>query len=165
MFHYKIFERWVKTWIILGGIQVSAAFIAFAQQPSVPTWKEEILAMLNKQVEAWNRGDIEGFMQGYWKSDSLLFTSGGNIQRGWNATLEKYQKNYNTKSKMGVLKFTELECTLLSPESAWVFGHWELKRESDRPAGVFTLLFKKFSDGWKIIHDHTSSAPSNTLHR
>ncbi len=158
MFHYKILERWVKTWIILAGTNGSIAFVAFAQQPLVPAWKQEIIIVLNKQVEAWNRGDIEGFMQGYWKSDSLLFTSGGNIQRGWKATLEKYRKNYSTKSKMGILKFSGLECTLLSPESAWVLGHWELKRESDHPSGVFTLVLKKLPDGWKIIHDHTSSA-------
>src|SRR5713101_9631898 len=72
--------------------------------------EKEIDSVLAGQASAWNKGDIEGYMQGYWKSDSLLFTSGGNIQRGWKATLEKYRKNYSTKSKMGILKFSGLEC-------------------------------------------------------
>ena len=117
---------------------------------------KDVEAVLVKQAKAWNNGDIEGYMQGYWKSDSLLFTSGGKIQRGWKATLEKYKKSYGTKAKMGRLKFSQLEINLLSPESAWVFGHWELQRKTDHPQGVFTLILRKFSDGWKIIHDHTS---------
>jgi ketosteroid isomerase-like protein len=87
----------------------------------------------------------------------LLFTSGGKIQRGWKATSEKYRKSYNSKEKMGILKFSGLEFNLLSPESVWIFGHWELTRTSDHPNGVFTLILKKFPDGWKIIHDHTSA--------
>ena len=118
--------------------------------------KDEILSVLDKQTDAWNHGDIEGYMQGYWKSESLLFTSGGNIQRGWQATFAKYKKSYDTKSKMGVLSFSQREVALLSPDAAWVFGHWELHRKKDHPAGVFTLILRKFSDGWKIIHDHTS---------
>lgn len=119
-------------------------------------WKQEIFSVLDTQAEAWNNGNIEGYMQGYWKSDSLLFTSGGNIQRGWQATFKKYKKSYDTKSKMGVLKFSQREVTILSPDAAWVFGHWELQRKKDHPAGVFTLILRKFSDGWKITHDHTS---------
>jgi ketosteroid isomerase-like protein len=126
-------------------------------QPSLG-WKEEIQSVIMKQQEAWNRGDIEGYMQGYWKSDSLLFTSGGKIQRGWKATFEKYRKSYSTKAKMGKLSFSDLQINLLSPEAAWVFGRWELKREKDNPKGVFTLIFKKFLDGWKIVHDHTSAS-------
>ncbi|MBI4546372.1 MAG: DUF4440 domain-containing protein, partial [Ignavibacteriae bacterium] len=117
---------------------------------------KEIESILISQAAAWNRGDIEGYMQGYWKSDSLLFTSGGKIHRGWKATFEKYKKSYNTKEKMGTLNFSQLEIIVLSPESAWVFGHWELQRDKDNPKGVFTLVLRKFTDGWKIIHDHTS---------
>lgn len=121
------------------------------------TAAKEIHLVLSQQAEAWNSGDIDGYMEGYWKSDSLLFTSGGNIQRGWQATLDKYRKTYSTKEEMGTLKFSQLEISLLSSESAWVFGHWELERQNDHPEGVFTLIFRKFPDGWKIIHDHTSS--------
>ena len=118
-----------------------------------------IESVLAEQAQAWNHGDIDGYMRGYWKSDSLIFTSGGNIRRGWQATLEKYKKSYNTKTKMGTLKFSNLEVTMLSSESAWILGRWELTREKDHPAGIFTLIMRKFSGGWKIIHDHTSSDP------
>ena len=132
--------------------------IIFSTSAAQEQTQKEIADVLSKQAIAWNNGDIAGYMEGYWKSDSLLFTSGGNIQRGWKATFEKYKKSYGTKSKMGTLKFSELEITLLSPESAWILGHWELKRDQDNPHGVFTLVVRKFSDGWKIIHDHTSSS-------
>lgn len=121
---------------------------------------QEIKRMLTRQASDWNDGNIEKYMEGYWKSDSLLFTSGGNVRRGWKPTLEKYKKSYDSKEKMGALRFSDLDVNLLSPESAWVFGHWRLDRANDRPGGVFTLLLRKFPGGWKIIHDHTSSYPS-----
>ncbi len=117
----------------------------------------EIRGVLMRQMDAWNKGDIRGYMEGYWKSDSLLFTSGGNIRRGWQATLDKYLKSYATPAAMGTLRFSDLEITLLSPASAWVFGRWELMRAKDRPGGVFTLILEKFPEGWRIVHDHTSS--------
>ena len=122
------------------------------------TWKYEIQSVLDNQTTAWNNGDIAGYMNGYWKSDSLIFTSGGNIRRGWNKTFEKYTTTYNSKEKMGVLKFSELEYHLLSSDAVWVLGHWELTRNGDHPHGVFSLVLKKFPDGWKIVHDHTSSS-------
>jgi ketosteroid isomerase-like protein len=143
-----------KKIIIVMYVSVGVISVACSQQSY--RWQKEIQAVLMTQQDAWNRGDIEGYMQGYWKSDSLLFTSGGNIQRGWNATYEKYKKSYDTNTKMGKLDFSNLETNLLSPESAWIFGYWELKREKDNPHGVFTLILRKFTDGWKIIHDHTS---------
>ena len=117
---------------------------------------KEILAVLDSQVVSWNRGDIDGYMRGYWKSDSLLFTSGGKIQRGWNATLEKYRRAYSTKDLMGTLKFSQCEVSFLSADAAWVFGRWELVRTKNHPQGVFTLIVRKFFGGWKIVHDHTS---------
>jgi len=123
----------------------------------------EIQSVLESQIAAWNDGSIEGFMAGYWKSDSLLFTSGGKIQRGWQATFDKYKKSYDTKSKLGILKFSQLEINLLSSDCAWIFGHWELRREKDHPEGVFTLVMKRFPEGWKIVHDHTSAAQSENI--
>jgi ketosteroid isomerase-like protein len=117
----------------------------------------EIQAVLNLQTRAWNNGDIDGYMRGYWQSDSLLFTSGGNIERGWRAARNKYKRSYNSRAKMGVLKFSEVEVHLLSGESAWAFGHWMLDREGDHPHGVFSLVFQRFPEGWKIVHDHTSA--------
>ena len=136
-------------------VSVGVISVAFSQQSS--NWQKEIYSVLLQQQDAWNRSDIEGYMRGYWKSDSLLFTSGGNIQRGWKATYDKYKKSYDTKEKMGKLEFSKLEINLLSEESAWIFGNWELKREKENPKGVFTLILRKFKDEWKIIHDHTSS--------
>ncbi len=124
---------------------------------SVNLRSQTVLDVLTRQREAWNRGDLDGYMQGYWKSDSLLFTSRGMVRRGWTDILKKYSATYNSRTKMGTLRFSDLEVHMLSPESAWVFGHWDITRAKDHPGGVFTLILKKFPEGWKIVHDHTSS--------
>lgn len=126
------------------------------------SWQVEIESLLAAQSDEWNRGSIEGYMEGYWKSDSLLFTSGGKEQRGWKATFDKYSKSYDTRSKMGRLSFSTLEFHRLTPDAAWVFGRWALHREGDTPGGVFTIILREFSHGWKIVHDHTSSFPPIT---
>jgi uncharacterized protein (TIGR02246 family) len=118
--------------------------------------KMAIRAVLDEQVAAWNKGDIDGFMKGYWNSPAMTFVSGNNVTKGWQPTLERYKKGYNTRAKMGVLSFSELEITILSKESALVLGRFTLERETDKPTGMFTLTFRKFKDGWKIILDHTS---------
>lgn len=128
-----------------------------AQVISAPDGLKSVTALLERQKTAWNDGDIGGYMREYWNSDSLLFTSGGKIQTGWAATNEKYRKAYGSREKMGRLTFSDVDVKLLSENSAWVFGKWELRRKADNPKGVFTLILKKFDDGWKIIHDHTSS--------
>jgi len=120
-------------------------------------------SVLVRQADAWNRGDIRGYMEGYWKSDSLLFTSGGAVRRGWDSTLAKYLRSYRTRAEMGTLSFSGLEIRILSQEAAWVFGRWELVRAQDRPSGVFTLILRKFPGGWKIIHDHTSLEPASQM--
>jgi ketosteroid isomerase-like protein len=117
---------------------------------------DAIRSVMNAQVTAWNAGDIEGFMGGYWKSEQMKFVSGDNVSRGWQAALDRYKKNYDSKAKMGVLTFSELEVNVLSKDAAVVLGNWSLVREKDNPKGKFTLIFRKFKDGWKIVHDHTS---------
>lgn len=119
---------------------------------------DEILRVLDNQATAWNRGDIAGYMDGYWKSDSLVFTSGGTVNRGWRETFEKYAAKYDTREKMGTLQFSDVDVTILSAHSAWVLGRWELQRADQRPYGIFTIVMKQFPNGWKIIHDHTSVA-------
>ncbi len=146
----------MKTLLLLV-LTVALTTQVFSQRKKATEELSSVRAVLDKQVAAWNKGDLDGYMLGYWKSDSLLFTSGGNIQRGWKATNEKYKKSYDTKAKMGTLKFSNLEFTMLSKKAAWVFGSWELQREKDNPKGVFTLVMRKLDDGWKVIHDHTSS--------
>lgn len=118
--------------------------------------KNEIRKVLDGQTAAWNRGDIEGFMQGYLNSPELKFISGDNITKGWQPTLDRYKKNYDSRAKMGVLTFSELEITVLSKDAAIVSGSWALQREKDNPKGKFTLLFRKTKDGWRIALDHTS---------
>jgi ketosteroid isomerase-like protein len=136
------------------------ACIVCSTQAQTPSVAAEISALLHAQAEAWNKGDIDGYMDGYWKSDSLIFTSGATVQRGWNATIRKYKTSYATREKMGRLEFSDLEISGLSDSSAWVLGRWKLLRAHDSPGGVFTLIVRKFTDGWKIIHDHTSVAPA-----
>lgn len=112
--------------------------------------------VLDIQTEAWNKCDIEGFMQGYWKSEELSFTSGNKTTRGWQATFDNYKRGYSDCDKMGKLSFSELDITVLSEKSAMVRGRFLLERKEDKPTGLFTLIFRKFKNGWKIIHDHTS---------
>jgi ketosteroid isomerase-like protein len=116
----------------------------------------EITTVITNQAKAWNNGDIDGFMRGYWNSDKLVFVSGDNVTRGWQPTLDRYKKSYDTRAKMGTLTFSNLEFTILSKDSAVVLGSWSLAREKDNPHGKFTLTFRKFREGWRIIIDHTS---------
>jgi uncharacterized protein (TIGR02246 family) len=117
-----------------------------------------VRAVLDAQVAAWNRGDLDGFMDGYWRSPSTVFISGDNIRRGWQTVLDHYRKSYDSREKMGTLSFLEIEIKPLGPDSAVAFGRWQLVRASDKPHGRFTLLFRRTREGWRIIHDHTSSA-------
>lgn len=119
-----------------------------------------IRALLQDQVEAWNRGDIEAFMAGYARTDSLRFASGGNVYRGWQAALDRYRTTYPDRAAMGTLAFDRLDVQVLAPRTALVFGAWRLTRAADAPNGLFTLLLKRRPEGWRIVHDHTSSADS-----
>lgn len=116
----------------------------------------EISKVMKAQAAAWNRGDIDGFMAGYWNSEKLTFISGTDVTRGWQSTLDRYKKSYDSRAKMGTLTFSDLEFTILSKDAAVVLGSWALAREKDNPNGKFTLTFRKFKDGWRIVMDHTS---------
>lgn len=128
------------------------AFDLSAQQND----KELILKLLEKQRSDWNRGEIEAYMQGYLKSDSLLFVGKNGPKYGWVTTLNNYRKSYPDKPAMGYLSFDIKEVRLLSAEYAFVVGGWHLKREKDEPKGFFTLLLRKTAEGWKVIADHSS---------
>lgn len=114
-------------------------------------------SLLSAQAAAWNRGDIEGFMQGYWKSERTTFASSSGILRGWQALLNRYRHSYPDRAAMGRLEFSDLEITPLGPDAALVLGRWGLAREKDSPGGVFTLVARRFPEGWRIVHDHTSA--------
>lgn len=117
-----------------------------------------VRAVLDAQTAAWNRGDIDGFMDGYWRSDETIFVSGDSVTHGWAIVLEHYRKGYDSRAKMGQLAFSELEIKVLNKDSAVALGRWQLTRAGDTPHGRFTLIFRRFKEGWRIVHDHTSSA-------
>ena len=119
----------------------------------------QIRSVLHEQQNAWNRGDIDRFMNGYARSASIVFVSEDTIRRGWETVRERYRKKYSDRAKMGTLIFSDLEITLLSPDAAVALGRWSLKRANDQPHGRFTLIFKRLPQGWRIVHDHTSAAP------
>ncbi|MDE2976856.1 MAG: DUF4440 domain-containing protein [Acidobacteriota bacterium] len=116
-----------------------------------------VLDVLDTQVEAWNDGDIEGFMAGYLRSEELRFTSGNEVRRGWRQTLERYRQTYPDRAAMGTLAFDQLDVRVLSEHAAQVFGRFRLTRESDEPTGLFTLLVERHGERWLIVTDHTSS--------
>jgi ketosteroid isomerase-like protein len=117
-----------------------------------------IRAVLDAQAAAWNRGDVEAYMDGYDRSPKTEFVGGDSITRGWQEVLDRYKQKYDTREKMGTLTFTDLEINILSGDAALVLGRWRLKRANDEPHGTFTLLFRKTKAGWRIVHDHSSSA-------
>lgn len=115
--------------------------------------------VLTSQQDAWNRHDLEAFMSGYWNSPQLTFFSGAKETRGWLPTLERYRQTYQAAGKeMGHLEFSELKIEPMGQDAAFVRGAWKLTMADGKtPHGLFTLIFRKFPEGWKIVHDHTSA--------
>jgi uncharacterized protein (TIGR02246 family) len=135
-------------WIVILGVAT------FAQDPA----PSAIRKVIEDQAAAWNRGDLEAFMAGYWNSPDLTFFSGAHETRGWQAALDRYKNTYQSGGhQMGKLEFRKLRIETLGPDSAFVRGEFHLTMPDGKtPHGLFTLLFRKFSDGWKIVHDHSS---------
>lgn len=117
--------------------------------------KDEIQLIMNQQKQSWNSGSIDGFMQYYWKSDEFTFQSGDRRLHGWNELFEMYQKNYSGEN-MGRLDFTDIEINVLTEHVAYVLGRWRVTTRESSKQGLFTLIFKKFDGGWRIIVDHSS---------
>lgn len=137
--------------IVLSALLFFITGVCFAQD------REAIIKVLDDQRIAWNKGDIEGFMQGYWKSDSLLFVGKDAPVYGWQKTLDRYKKAYPGKAGMGELTFNILKVNVLDDNNAFVLGGWGLKLENGKtPGGYFTLWFRKIDGEWKIVCDHTS---------
>jgi beta-aspartyl-peptidase (threonine type) len=122
--------------------------------------KAEVERVLRTQQEAWNRHDLDGFMAGYWNSPELTFFSGAKENHGWQATIDRYRATYASPGhEMGKLEFSGLRIEMLGADAAFVRGTWQLTMSDGKtPHGLFTLIFRKFPDGWKIVHDHTSAA-------
>jgi len=130
------------------------------QSSSSDNGKAAVERVLRTQQDAWNHHDLEGFMAGYWNSSELTFFSGAKQTSGWQATLDRYRSTYNSPGhEMGKLEFSGLRIETLGPEAAFVRGEWHLTMPDGKtPHGLFTLVFHKFPEGWKIVHDHTSAA-------
>jgi uncharacterized protein (TIGR02246 family) len=131
---------------------VTSSIIASSQSND----EQAVRKLLNEQSAAWNRGDIEGFMKGYWENDSLMFIGQSGITYGWNQTLSNYKKHYPDTATMGKLAFTIISAKNLSPEYFHVIGKWHLQRSIGNAEGHFTLLFRKIKGQWVIIADHSS---------
>lgn len=134
-------------------------FCALATGSAQNSVREEIRRVLDAQASAWNKGDLETFMETYWNSENLTFFSGDQPVKGWRNTLDRYRKRYQAEGQeMGRVTFSEIEIELLGEEAGFVRGRWALSRSGQPDAGgLFTLLVRRFEDGWKIIHDHTSA--------
>ena|SRR5687768_1837496 len=142
-------RHFVRTLVLLAGLMfVPAADARGADQ--------EIRAVMKAQVAAWNRGDIDGFMEGYARSKATEFVSGDRLTRGWQTVRDRYKKKYNSRETMGRLAFSDIRISQLSSDAAVAVGRWKLVRKSDQPHGLFTLIFRRTPAGWRIVHDHTS---------
>ncbi|GIU52393.1 hypothetical protein TUM4249_21930 [Shewanella sp. KT0246] len=121
---------------------------------AIPT--DRIRSVISNQEKAWNSGNIDAYMEGYWKSDKLRFVSNGKYNYGWDSILASYKRSYPTAQRMGKLSFNVREIKMLSNYAALVVGRWTLERAKDKPSGVFTLLIERIDDKWVITHDHSS---------
>jgi ketosteroid isomerase-like protein len=138
--------------VLSGGVSLAATVSEHHSSRDVAA----IRVVMSEQTAAWNRGDIDGFMNGYARSDATEFVSGDKLTRGWKTVRDRYQKKYDSREKMGALTFSKLKVTLLGSDAALVIGRWKLVRQKDNPHGIFTLLFRRTPAGWRIVHDHTS---------
>ena len=131
---------------------------AYAQTDPA-TAERAVRQVLDRQVVDWNKGDLDGFLGGYWNSPKVVFQSGGQRSDGWEAMRDRYRRRYQAEGKaMGRLAFSSLEVESLGPEAMLVRGGWRLAMpDGTKPGGLFTLIFRKFPEGWKIVHDHTSA--------
>jgi ketosteroid isomerase-like protein len=152
--HVVLVVLYVACLLFGGGVIV---FTCLAASREDPPPQAAIRQVLDDQAAAWNRGDLPGFMVGYWNSPELSFYSGKKKERGWQETFKRYQGRYQGEGKeMGKLTFSDLEIQLTGPETAIVRGRYKLVKSTETPEGLFTLVVKRFREGWRIVHDHTS---------
>jgi len=128
-----------------------------AHSPAEGRGDEAIEAILRAQQTAWNEGNLAKFLEGYWNSPELTFAGSDGIVRGYDGLLERYHRSYPDRKAMGTLEFSGLEVRPLGADAALVLGHWHLTRTIGDAGGVFSLVFRRFPTGWRIIHDHTSA--------
>jgi beta-aspartyl-peptidase (threonine type) len=141
------------------GLLLACVFVVApcASAQDVAQDRKAVRAVLDSQVVAWNKGDLPGFMKGYWDSDQLTFFSGNKKTSGWKATLDRYRKAYQGEGKeLGQLSFEDLAIDVLGPDHVLVRGRFRLRLKNEAPTGLFTLIVRRTPAGWRIIHDHTS---------
>ena len=143
--------------ILLVGI-IAALSVSSIGQDAEDVARTAIRKMMEQQQAAWNRKDLEAFMSGYWSSPDLTFFSGAREAKGWQAALDRYKKAYQSAGhEMGRLEFTNLRIEMLCPDAAFVRGEFRLTMsDGKKPQGLFTLVLRKFPEGWKIVHDHSA---------
>jgi uncharacterized protein (TIGR02246 family) len=154
--------RYTSISLILGSLLV--VFLGSSSSPQLAYGGESherdraaITAVLEAQQTAWNRDDVDAFLEGYWRSPELTFSGSNGTARGWDAVRARYKKTYVDREAMGELQFSDLEFRFLGPDAALVLGHWHLTRTKGDIGGVFSLIWQRFPEGWRIIHDHTSA--------
>lgn len=141
----------------MGNLKFTAILLLFSISCFSQTKDEqEIRSILDQQTLSWNKGDLEEFMKGYWKSDSLMFVGKSGVTYGYNNTLENYKRNYQGEAQMGKLSFNILKVEKICDDQYFVLGKWMLKRTAGDISGHYTLMFKKINGQWKIISDHSS---------
>jgi ketosteroid isomerase-like protein len=147
----------MRNLVLLVGVLASFVISASGQETSDRA-RAAIRKVMEEQQAAWNRHDLEGFMAGYWNSPELTFFSGAHESKGWQAALDRYKKNYQGAGhEMGKLEFANLRIEMLGPEAAFVRGEFHLTMPDGKtPHGLFTLIFREFPEGWKIVHDHSA---------
>jgi len=144
--------------LILLVVVIAALAVSSGAEDTGYAARTAIQKVIEDQQAAWNRQDLEGFVAGYWNSPDLTFFSGAQESKGWQAALDRYKKNYQGAGhEMGKLEFANLRIEILGPEAAFVRGEFHLTMSDGKtPHGLFTLVFRKFPEGWKIVHDHSA---------
>ena len=161
-FPIQTLARFRRISLILIGLFAIPSVIR-AQSPADAHAKDRaaILQLLTNQQDEWNKGNVDAFMTAYWNSPELTFSGASGVQRGFEAVRARYKKAYPDQATMGHLDFSELEFHFTGTDGALVLGHWHLTRDKDKGdiGGVFSLVWQRFPEGWRIIHDHTSAVP------
>ena len=150
-----------QLFLSLGALLLGTTLSSALPDPEAQDAPEaDVRALLQRQQDAWNGHDLEGFMAGYWKSDDLTFFSGAHVTRGWQATLDRYRRHYQSPgTEMGKLEFRNLRMEMLGADAAFARGEYHLAVASGKTQhGIFTLILRRMPEGWRIVHDHTSPA-------
>ncbi len=148
---------WFSTVLLLGAVLAAALLVARTLAERAQDAKAAVEAVMTAQQEAWNRGDIPAFLEGYWRSPELTFSGSNGLTKGWESVLARYQSTYADREAMGKLQFSGLEFRPLGPDAALLLGKWQLERKGGDIGGVFSLVWQRFPEGWRIVHDHTSA--------